>query len=105
MNTLTRKIKMKGYKIEEFLAIINISLSSYRKYEAVNHPEHEWLCEQIDKIEHKGAKISVENIDECTCDNEYVEEHSCPKKSDVENDSESLCTCCEYCESNCHDDI
>lgn len=61
MNKLTRQIRMKGYKIEEFLALINISLSSYRKYEAENHPEHEWLCGQIDNVIPKGTTFIVNN--------------------------------------------
>lgn len=63
MKKLTRKIKMKGYKLIEFLAIINISLSSYRRYESENHPEHEWLCEQIDNVIPKGTSFIVNNGD------------------------------------------
>lgn len=59
MNKLTRQIKMKGYKIEEFLKIINISLSSYRKYEVENHPEHDWLCNQIDNAPQKIIKNTM----------------------------------------------
>jgi len=53
MNKLTRQIKLKGYKLNEFLKIINISLSSYRKYEKEDHAEHEWLVIIVDDLENK----------------------------------------------------
>ena len=31
--------------------------------------------------------------------------HSCPYQSDVNNDSESLCDCCEECTDECCMDI
>lgn len=42
---------------------------------------------------------------ECTCDSEIIDEHPCPLKSDVDDNSESLCRCCAHCVENCRDDI
>jgi hypothetical protein len=42
--------------------------------------------------------------DKCTCDDCY-DEHTCPYAEDINNDSETLCTCCEYCTQQCADDI
>lgn len=36
----------------------------------------------------------------CTCSDE-LEEHACPFREDVDDDSETLCTCCALCESDC----
>lgn len=44
-------------------------------------------------------------VGQCTCDVEYIEEHTCPFSEDVNNDSESLCTCCAYCIEQCSNDI
>jgi hypothetical protein len=44
-------------------------------------------------------------MDECTCDTEVIEPHTCPFAEDVNGDSESLCTCCEHCEDDCAMDI
>lgn len=43
--------------------------------------------------------------DDCTCDSGEWDEHTCPFRADVNDDSESLCTCCPMCEANCADDI
>ena len=40
----------------------------------------------------------------CTC-KEGHEEHTCPYAEEIHGDSETLCTCCPYCESNCADEI
>ena len=34
-----------------------------------------------------------------------TEPHPCPYKQEIGNDSTSLCTCCELCQSECADDI
>lgn len=53
MNTLTHKIKAKGYKLNELIKVIGISLSTYRKYEKENHPQHANLLLWIDELENK----------------------------------------------------
>ena len=40
----------------------------------------------------------------CTCD-EGWNEHPCPYRQDIFDDSETLCTCCPTCQQNCADDI
>jgi len=47
--------------------------------------------------------MSDEN--KCTCDTESHDEHTCPFSEDIHNDSETMCTCCEYCEDQCAQDI
>lgn len=37
--------------------------------------------------------------------NPTQEEHICPFMQDVNDDSETLCSCCEECTQNCADDI
>lgn len=42
----------------------------------------------------------------CKCGvNPATEPHPCPYKSDVNNDPDTLCTCCEDCQKQCADDI
>lgn len=31
--------------------------------------------------------------------------HACPYQSEIHDDSETLCTCCEACEGQCSDDV
>lgn len=37
----------------------------------------------------------------CTCAVEVIEPHPCPFNQDVNDDSDSLCTCCTSCEAQC----
>lgn len=39
------------------------------------------------------------------CTNLAQEPHTCPYLSDIEDDDETLCVCCERCENECYDDI
>jgi len=41
----------------------------------------------------------------CTCDKHVYDEHTCPYAEDISGDSETLCTCCPYCEHQCCMDI
>ena len=43
-------------------------------------------------------------FDVCTCGKHFIEEHTCPLKSEI-NFDDTPCSCCAYCEGNCHDDI
>lgn len=46
------------------------------------------------------------NIEMCKCGNNPATlPHSCPYKSDINDDSNTLCTCCDECKQNCADDI
>ena len=40
-------------------------------------------------------------LDKCTCNEKLCESHTCPFKEEINNDSESTCTCCEYCTKQC----
>ncbi len=42
--------------------------------------------------------------DKCTC-SEETSEHTCPFLSEINEDNETLCECCEYCEHQCAMDI
>jgi hypothetical protein len=39
------------------------------------------------------------------CECEGLEDHPCPFKDDIFNDSESLCNCCSHCRHECAMDI
>lgn len=45
-----------------------------------------------------------EKIEGCTCD-ECYEEHTCPYKAEINDDEETMCTCCDYCRYECSMDI
>ena len=42
--------------------------------------------------------------DECTCDG-AGEGHPCPFKLEVQEDSVTMCTCCEHCTQRCIEEI
>jgi hypothetical protein len=42
--------------------------------------------------------------DFCKCGKLALPLHPCPYKADVNDDSETLCNCCEKCMGNCADD-
>jgi len=37
----------------------------------------------------------------CTCDEDYVEDHTCPFAEEIDGDSETQCNCCDYCTEQC----
>lgn len=41
----------------------------------------------------------------CTCDMYDYEEHTCPFSEESDNDYESLCNCCAFCQHQCAMDI
>jgi hypothetical protein len=51
MNVLTRKIRNKGYSLDEFCKLHDIALRTYRRREHESHPKHEMLVSQIDELE------------------------------------------------------
>ncbi len=59
----------------------------------------------LDKIYVSKKKSVYHPYDEsCTCDREY-EEHTCPFSEEINDDHESLCTCCPYHEQQCREDV
>ena len=56
MNSTTQKIKSKGYSIDQFLEKVNLSLSSYRRYEKESNPNNAMLNRLIDELESKKWK-------------------------------------------------
>ena len=56
----------------------------------------EWM-EKVDEMTGKG-------IGKCHCGKEGQEEHTCPYKSEIEDD-DSLCKCCEQCTKECGEEI
>ena len=56
------------------------------------------------KFTHRDLMRVVDPII-CSCGNEGEEEHSCPWQSDINNDDEYMCNCCDSCSSNCAEDI
>jgi len=55
MNILTRKIRNKGYSLNEFCEKQYISLRTYRRWEKPGHPKHETLVSQVNELENKNA--------------------------------------------------
>ena len=55
MNTVTQKIKSKGYSLPDALKIIGISLSSYRRYEKESNPNHAMLNRLVDEMENNNV--------------------------------------------------
>ena len=46
------------------------------------------------------TETEYDELDKCTCDEEYHEPHLCPFATEIHGDS-TLCTCCPFCEDNC----
>jgi len=54
------------------------------------------------------SKESKEKDDELPlpgCSHETLKPHSCPYGEDIHGDYDTLCTCCEYCQGECANDI
>lgn len=47
----------------------------------------------------------MDEVAGCDHVDDWPEPHPCPYKADVNEDSESLCRCCEDCMQVCADDI
>ena len=53
----------------------------------------------------------MSSYDKCTCDEEEIENHTCPYAEDIKNEcylpvgERTLCKCCAYCEHQCLMDI
>lgn len=50
----------------------------------------------------------VQDCDGCecrSCHNPAEEPHTCPYKTEINDDYESLCNCCSECEQECRWDI
>lgn len=43
--------------------------------------------------------------EECICNPNLADEHTCPYKEDIDGDYETLCSCCDFCIRNCMDNI
>ena len=41
----------------------------------------------------------------CSCTTHKYEPHTCPFAEEIGGDSETLCTCCSFCEGVCAQDI
>lgn len=66
----------------------------------------------IDRLFNPNANRDFLRTDECPkkdtaydCTNVPTELHTCPFREDVNDDSETLCTCCENCQHGCAQDI
>ncbi len=53
-----------------------------------------------------NAPPDVPTTGTCKCGKHPVQPlHTCPYQAEINDDSESLCDCCDDCEGNCADDI
>jgi hypothetical protein len=52
-------------------------------------------------------KLPVINFEPqcCTCENDAVDDRTCPYSEEICNDSDFTCNCCKYCEYQCAMDI
>ena len=53
MNVLTRKIRNKGYSLDQFCKLHDIALRTYRRREHESHAKHQELVGQVDELEDK----------------------------------------------------
>ena len=53
MNTVTQKIKSKGYSLPEAMPKLGISLRTYRRYEQESNPNHAMLLRIVGELECK----------------------------------------------------
>ena len=65
MNTTTRKIRNKGYKLSEFLAFHGISLRTYRRWEKSDSKFNDVLNVAVNTLPplHKNHKCSIVEIE------------------------------------------
>lgn len=65
-----------------------------------NHPDR-LTGSEIEKV------FEYHEEDKCeSCENEgSLEPHTCPYSEEIGGDFETLCNCCENCQSNCAGDI
>ena len=54
---------------------------------------------------HVVGSSADNEIDKCSCGNEYIGEHTCPYQEEINEDSETLCNCCKECTQQCAWDI
>jgi len=53
-----------------------------------------------------GYEIKTDvDVEKCACGNLANEEHTCPYNEDINNDSITLCNCCDDCIDECSGDI
>ncbi len=43
--------------------------------------------------------------EKCKCGNDACEPHPCPYREEIDDDSETLCDCCEECKGECAMDV
>ena len=67
------------------------------------NPDGTVRIEDVDLLEKARNSHRTENV--CKCGNPGTEEHPCPYATDIDNDKESMCNCCENCEHECAQDI
>lgn len=41
------------------------------------------------------------NKEKCTCNEEEIEPHGCPYSEEINDDYESQCKCCDFCQTQC----
>lgn len=50
----------------------------------------------------------MDNDEKCqrsNCDNNALENHICPFKAEIHEDTQTLCNCCEDCINRCREEI
>lgn len=47
----------------------------------------------------------MSEVEKCKCGKSATANHPCPYKSEINDDDETLCNCCDDCELECRDSI
>jgi hypothetical protein len=59
---------------------------------------------KIDEVK-KEMKKEVEKVIGCNCAGATEDLHTCPFKTEIHDDHETLCDCCDYCQEQCRYEI
>lgn len=119
------KTGMTGYAYDAATKVLEIAFASRKPgepdkvYHYAEFTAEDWAAFQaaeskgshflkVVKPKFKCTKIEPEKV-VCgardNCKNPRAEAHTCPFKREINNDNETLCTCCPDCQQECSDDI
>ncbi len=74
------------------------------KFQRVNDELGLLLCKESSK-QSESTENTEGLYESCTCDMDEWSGHTCPYEEDINDDHDSVCHCCPFCEQQCYDDI
>lgn len=95
------KFEVKRWKSEHADDIWWVEISDGNN-SVVNHFESE---EEARQVEEELKTLYVEEMCHGCHKNPAAPSHACPYKEDMDNDTETLCNCCDACRDQCCMDI